>query len=179
MIFRPVQHNDDEYANLMSQREREWIINIQVNQLKDERDYYYTVYMQKKKAEAEGIDLQKGRRHFFGEENDESVNEGGGYNRRDEETALLLKSESALVDSPKDEYTPRQFEKSLGKLQAINVKAPRKIIDLGAVDADLDSSTTSAQKDSRYAEHIEKSIWSFSKLFSKNFQKLQEDSDGA
>jgi hypothetical protein len=57
---------EDEFAGLMSQRDRQWIINIQVNQLKDEHDYYFTVYNQQKKAIEEGIDLKRGRRHFFG-----------------------------------------------------------------------------------------------------------------
>ena len=52
--------DEDEFAGLMNQRERQWVINIQLNQLKDENDYYYTVSNQKKKAAAEGIDLKKG-----------------------------------------------------------------------------------------------------------------------
>ena len=51
---------------------------------------------------------------------------------RDEETLLLLKSESMSMDSPRDEYTPLQYENSLGKLQAVTVKAPRKIIDMSS-----------------------------------------------
>ena len=31
-----------------------------------------------------------------------------------------------------DSYTPKQFTNSLGCLQAVTVKAPRKIIDVGA-----------------------------------------------
>jgi DNA topoisomerase 2-associated protein PAT1 len=68
--------------------------------------------------------------------------------KRDEETCLLLKSESASIDSPKDEYTPLQFENSLGKIQATNVKAPRKLIDVGVLNYDLEQAS-SAQKDSR------------------------------
>ncbi len=143
--FHHHQH-EDEYAGLMSQRERGWVINIQLNQLKDENDYYYTVYHQKKKAEAEGVDLKKGRRFFFGEE-EEAVDEDDEDKRmfkRDEETLLLLKSDSMSMDSPRDEYTPLQYENSLGKLQAVTVKAPRKIIDVMGVlnqDAEQLSST--------------------------------------
>ena len=43
---------DDEYSGLMTPRERQWIVNIQLNQLKCENpfldDYYYTVFHQKK-----------------------------------------------------------------------------------------------------------------------------------
>ena len=44
-------------------------------QLKDENDYYYTVFNQKKKAREDGIDLRKGRRFFFGEEESDDENE--------------------------------------------------------------------------------------------------------
>lgn len=147
----------------MNQRERGWVINIQLNQLKDENDYYYTVFNQKKKAQAEGIDLQKGRRFFFGEEeNSDDENEDKRMFRRDEETLLLLKSESMSMDSPKDEYTPLQYENSLGKLQAVTVKAPRKIIDvMGVLNQDAEQLST-AQKDSR---NFKKTLLELEKLY--------------
>lgn len=140
--------NEDEYAGLMNQKERNWVINIQLNQLKDENDYYYTVFHHKKKAEAEGIDLKKGRRFFFGEEENstDDENEDKRMFKRDDETLLLLKSESMSMDSPRDEYTPQQYENSLGKLQAVTVKAPRKIIDvMGVLNQDAEQ-LSSAQK---------------------------------
>ena len=145
---------EDEFAGLMGSRERQWIINIQLNQLKDENDYYYTVYRQKKKALEEGIDLKKGRQFFFGEEEEEESDEENNENRpltnrilrRDDETQLLLKSESASLDSPRDSYTPQQYENSLGKLQAVTVKAPRKIIDvMGVLNQDAEQ-LSAAQK---------------------------------
>jgi len=141
---------EDEFAGLMTQRERQWVINIQLNQLKDENDYYYTVFNQKKKALSDGIDLKKGRRFFFGEEeSSDEENEDKRMFRRDEETLLLLKSESMSMDSPRDQYTPLQYENSLGKLQAVTVKAPRKIIDvMGVLNQDAEQLST-AQKDSR------------------------------
>merc|ERR1719510_1717235 len=156
---RPQHHysdQEDEYAGLMASRERQWIINIQLNQLKDENDYYYTVFRQKKKAAEEGIDLKKGRQFFFGEEDDDEDSEDENdenisHNRilrRDDETQLLLKSESAS-DSPRDQYRAQQYENSLGKLQAVTVKAPRKIIDvMGVLNQDAEQ-LSSAQKDSR------------------------------
>ena len=43
--------SEDEYAGLMSQRDKQWIINIQLNQLKCDNpyvdDYYYTMYQVK------------------------------------------------------------------------------------------------------------------------------------
>merc|ERR1712223_380495 len=116
---RPQHHysdQEDEYAGLMASRERQWIINIQLQQLKDENDYYYTVHRQKKKALEEGIDLKKGRQFFFGEEEEDEDSEDDENNenrpltnrilRRDDETQLLLKSESAS-DSPRDQYRPQ------------------------------------------------------------------------
>ena len=138
--------DEDEFAGLMSQRERQWVINIQLNQLKDENDYYFTVSNQKKKAQAEGIDLKKGRRFFFGEEEDSDEEGHSRMFKRDDETVLLLKSESMSMDSPKDEYTPQQYENSLGKLQAVTVKAPRKIIDvMGVLNQDAEQ-LSNAQK---------------------------------
>merc|ERR1719150_3422433 len=170
---RPEQYysQEDEYAGLMASRERQWIINIQLNQLKDENDYYYTVHRQKKKAAEEGIDLKKGRQFFFGEEEDEEDSEDENDEnrgvltnrilRRDDETQLLLKSESAS-DSPRDQYRPQQYENSLGKLQAVTVKAPRKIIDvMGVLNQDAEQLST-AQKDSR---NFKKTLLELEKLY--------------
>ena len=143
---RESREGEDDFAGLMSQRERQWVINIQLNQLKDENDYYFTVSNQKKKAQAEGIDLKKGRRFFFGEEEDSDEEGQSRMFKRDDETVLLLKSESMSMDSPKDEYTPQQYENSLGKLQAVTVKAPRKIIDvMGVLNQDAEQ-LSNAQK---------------------------------
>jgi len=98
--------SEDEYAGLMSQRDKQWIINIQLNQLKCDNpyvdDYYFTMYQAKREAE----------------NSDES--KAGGQ---------LLLNESMDHSS----YTPTQFENSLGKLQVVTVKAPRQIIDVGVV----------------------------------------------
>ena len=88
----------------------------------------------------------KGRRFFFGEEEDSDEEGQSRMFKRDDETVLLLKSESMSMDSPKDEYTPQQYENSLGKLQAVTVKAPRKIIDvMGVLNQDAEQLST-AQK---------------------------------
>uniref|UniRef100_T1IQ12 Uncharacterized protein n=1 Tax=Strigamia maritima TaxID=126957 RepID=T1IQ12_STRMM len=100
----------DEYANLMSPKEKEWLIKIQLLQLQTNNpyldDYYYTSYLMKQKA------LEKNR---------EGDTEG-------EEPKLLLPE---LTKTETRTYTPEQFEGSLGKLQAVSVNYPRKIIDLG------------------------------------------------
>lgn len=138
---------DDEYAGMMTPRERQWIVNIQLQQLKCENpyvdDYYFTVNNLKRqmaeeigKEEAEDDDDDHGLLHPPGP---------------DEEGPQLLLSESAAAAAAhaRDEYTPTQFTNSLGKLQAINVKAPRKIIDLSVVNTDAHAGDSAAQKDSR------------------------------
>jgi len=102
-------NSEDEYAGLMSQRDKQWIINIQLNQLKCDNpyvdDYYFTMYEAKKEAETA----------------DES--KAGGQ--------LLLTD--SLGEPASANYKPTQFENSLGKLQVVTVKAPRQIIDVGIV----------------------------------------------
>lgn len=73
--------------------------------------------------------------------------------RCEEGPQLLLLSESngdrvAGPDGSKDNYTPVQFTNSLGKLQAISVKAPRKIIDIGCVNIENEGATLN-QKEMR------------------------------
>merc|ERR1719384_1853868 len=75
--------------------------------------------------------------------------------RTEEGAQLLLPAESKLgdgssgvniVSSSGDGYTPKQFTNSLGCLQAVTVKAPRKIIDVGAmVDGQDPNSSTCGQ----------------------------------
>jgi len=100
--------SEDEYAGLMSQRDKQWIINIQLNQLKCDNpyvdDYYYTMYQARKESEVKGGEKAGGQ---------------------------LLMTDS-LTEGP-GSYTPTQFENSLGKLQVVTVKAPRQIIDVGVV----------------------------------------------
>ena len=49
-----MNNNDDAYSGLMTSRERQWIVNIQLNQLKCENpfldDYYYTVFNQNRSS---------------------------------------------------------------------------------------------------------------------------------
>merc|ERR550532_1237791 len=93
-------NTEDEYAGLMSQKDKQWIINIQLNQLKCDNpyvdDYYYTMYQARKEEEKHKDDNRAGKE--------------------------LLLNES-VVDL-NTSYTPAQFENSLGKLQCVTVKAP-------------------------------------------------------
>jgi len=102
---RYFDETEDEYAGLMTPRDKQFIINIQLSQLKCENpyvdDYYYTMYTAKKQ-----------------------------HMEDPESTGQMLLSESMDQDQ---EYIPTQFSNSLGKLQVVTVKAPRQIIDVGVV----------------------------------------------
>ncbi|XP_064628224.1 protein PAT1 homolog 1-like isoform X2 [Lineus longissimus] len=102
---------EDEYANLMTQREKDWIIKIQMMQLTTDNpyvdDYYYTQYKIKLMA------LERRRQR-------------GGQGGDDKEPKLLLPQFAKVETSA---YSPAQFEGSLGKLTASSVHNPRQIID--------------------------------------------------
>jgi len=108
-------NSEDEYAGLMSQKDKQWIINIQLNQLKCDNpyvdDYYYTMFQHKKESSST-----------------EDPKAGG----------QLIKSVSESA-GPSQGYKPTQFENSLGKLQVVTVKAPRQIIDVGVVRGGVES----------------------------------------
>lgn len=136
----------DEYANLMSTREKHWLIGIQLSQLNTDTpyidDYYYTVYKERKvalsgnlrhsqahkdnqlnhpltqpKGHAQLILVQLGNKN--GQRN------GQHRERRNSEN----QSHGQDLKLPTYVFTPLKFENSLGKLQFGSVTAPRKIID--------------------------------------------------
>ncbi len=120
------------------------MVNIQMQQLKCENpfvdDYYFTVYNQKKEAAVAKEEQEKE------EEEEEELDVGQRQLKRHEEgPQLLLHGQESGRD---DQYRPVQFSNSLGKLQAITVKAPRKIIDVGVVNVDAMTEGAS-QKESR------------------------------
>ena len=61
-------NSEDEYAGLMSQKDKQWIINIQLNQLKCDNpyvdDYYYTMY-QARKEEKKNKDDNRAGNHLL------------------------------------------------------------------------------------------------------------------
>ena len=64
--------------------------------------------------------------------------------RTDEGPQLLLQSAEAGR-----EYKPQQFTNSLGMRQAVNVKAPRKIIDVGTIINETTDGQSTETKNSR------------------------------
>lgn len=117
----------DEYADLMSSREKQWLINIQLVQLNTGTpyfdDYYYTIFKERKSKNSK--------------ENLPPTEKNQWHNRR-----VNDRQENQNTLTPKV-YTPLQFENSLGKLQCGSVTAPRKIIDMDIVTPDKDNETNS------------------------------------
>uniref|UniRef100_A0A1L8DD64 Protein pat1 log 1 n=2 Tax=Nyssomyia neivai TaxID=330878 RepID=A0A1L8DD64_9DIPT len=162
----------DEYANLMSQRNKQWLIGIQLLQLNTETpyidDYYYTVFKERRmKRERES------KAHRDNQLNHPLTQPKGhaqlvlmsmgknGTNQRNHD-----RDKKSHQDKDKDKemtprtYTPLQFENSLGKLQCGSVTAPRKIIDMDIMGPDSyqlnPSIELSTQKKSRQMlMHIE------------------------
>ena len=135
----------DEYADLMTNREKQWLINIQLLQLNTNEpyvdDYYYTVFCDKRNKQSTNQD-QKDKKH--------NNNNNNGYHRdnrdRDQQSHHVL---------PRPVYTPMQFENSLGKLQFASVIAPRKVIDMDVVpNSDPQQTTQMQQKDTKRTRQL-------------------------
>jgi len=105
-------------------------------------DYYFTVFNLRKQHQQ--YISARNADNGDPENNPEIDADVSRRAKPEEEGAQLL----IQPDSPRNPYTPLQFSNSLGKLQAATVKAPRKIIDVGILNAD--TSETAAQKDSRF-----------------------------
>nr|KAG5694082.1 hypothetical protein BaRGS_033701 [Batillaria attramentaria] len=99
---------EDEYAGLMTKREKDWIIKIQLLQLNTDNpyldDYYYTYYTLRKKQR-----------------------ESGGGDADNLSLKLLIPNIAKIETKA---YTPAQFEGSLGRLTTASVHNPRHIIDV-------------------------------------------------
>ncbi len=106
----------DEYAGLMSTKEKQWLMSIQINQLISDNpyveDYYFTV-----------LRLRcLGKLH---------------PSRDGKEGPKLIMPERAKTESRT--YAPTQFANSLGKLQVVTYTAPRRIIDVSISQSSPDS----------------------------------------
>lgn len=160
----------DEYRNLMTPRDKQWLIGIQLLQLNTETpyidDYYYTVYKERR---------MKGRRenkfhtdnqlnHPFSQpqghaqlvlqsignrNNNKGVfanNRDNNRDRKNSESRSGANANGGEKDQQQQQqtprtYTPLQFENSLGKLQCGSVTAPRKIIDMEIMAAEAGATT--------------------------------------
>lgn len=99
--------NYDDYAGLMSTKEKQWLMSIQINQLISDNpyveDYYFTVL----------------RLRCLGK-----LHPG----RDGKEGPKLIMPGKAKTE-PRT-YAPTQFANSLGKLQVVTYTAPRRILDV-------------------------------------------------
>ncbi|XP_055373730.1 probable serine/threonine-protein kinase tsuA [Condylostylus longicornis] len=172
----PVEY--DEYANLMSIRDKHWLIGIQLSQLNTETpyidDYYYTIYKEKKAKQSGEIGQSKTHKdnqlnHPFSQPKGHaqlvilSMGKNGTQNHRNGQNNRERRNSESANNKDKDNqqqqrnfnYTPLQFENSLGKLQYGSVTAPRKIIDMEIMGNENSTQTNtpleiSAQRKSRY-----------------------------
>ncbi|XP_003737628.1 protein PAT1 homolog 1 [Galendromus occidentalis] len=99
---KAVPRSDDPYCGLMAEREKEFVIRVQMLSLNmqcpQEQDYYYLEFM-KRKSQGKAVCRNK----------------------------LLTQRIQRTVDSPRE---PQQFENSLGKLHSSTAHAPKKILDM-------------------------------------------------
>ncbi|KAJ0182969.1 hypothetical protein K1T71_000945 [Dendrolimus kikuchii] len=131
--------DSDEYAGLMSQREKQWLINIQMLQLNTGtpyiHDFYYTVFLERQASkEKEGVKEahkanQQNHPFYSGAVKQET------HTHRERHNSNRHNSTSEDGGTPRT-YVPQQFENSLGKLQCGSVTAPRKIIDVELVGSE-------------------------------------------
>ncbi|XP_007497602.1 protein PAT1 homolog 1 [Monodelphis domestica] len=120
------QLRKDPYANLMLQREKDWVSKIQMMQLQSTDpyldDFYYQNYFEKleKLSAAEEIH---------------------GDGPKKERTKLITPQVAKLEHA----YKPVQFEGSLGKLTVSSVNNPRKMIDAVVTSRSEDDETKEKQ----------------------------------
>ncbi|XP_015774966.1 PREDICTED: protein PAT1 homolog 1-like isoform X1 [Acropora digitifera] len=115
---------DDPYAGLMTRREKEWLIKIQLLQLTSNQpdldDYYFQTYTRRKTSkehveQSEGVQLKL------------NVPEDNKEVRETTKMAL------PQFEREKRNYTPVDFQGSLGKVSSASVQHPRQMVDLTIV----------------------------------------------
>ncbi|KGL79275.1 Protein PAT1 1, partial [Tinamus guttatus] len=120
------QMRKDPYANLMLQREKDWVSKIQMMQLQSTDpyldDYYYQNYFQKLEKLSAAEEVQ-------------------GDGPKKERTKLITPQVAKLEHT----YKPVQFEGSLGKLTVSSVNNPRKMIDAVVTSRGEDEETKEKQ----------------------------------
>ncbi|XP_028012453.1 protein PAT1 homolog 1 isoform X1 [Eptesicus fuscus] len=116
----------DPYANLMLQREKDWVSKIQMMQLQSTDpyldDFYYQNYFEKLEKLSAAEELQ-------------------GDGPKKERTKLITPQVAKLEHA----YKPVQFEGSLGKLTVSSVNNPRKMIDAVVTSRSEDDETKEKQ----------------------------------
>ncbi|XP_053672391.1 protein PAT1 homolog 1-like [Anopheles nili] len=126
----------DEYANMMSERAKHWLLGIQLSQLNKDtayyNDYYFCVIRDRKERERGAERESKAHKDntFYHPFSQQQHWNGMSRERRNSENSSSTKD--GIKEIPR-RYKLVQFENSLGKLQCGSVIAPRKIIDQDVV----------------------------------------------
>jgi len=106
----------DPYANLMTQKEKDWVTRIQRTALQSDRpeidDYYYQNFVERRLRE-------------------------GSYDANGSNPKRLITHSNPITDGKK--YVPVQYNNSLGKLTTSSVYNPRQIIEIVANEDDTAS----------------------------------------
>ncbi|ALC47699.1 Patr-1 [Drosophila busckii] len=161
----------DEYANLMSTRDKHWLIGIQLSQLNTDTpyidDYYYTMYRERKMGQVRHSQAHKdnqlnhpltqprghaqlimvqlgnknGQRNGHGQQHRERHNSENTSSNNNSGNNHNNNNNNAL---PTYIFSPLKFENSLGKLQYGSVTAPRKIIDADIMGSEADSALSAS-----------------------------------
>lgn len=138
----------DPHAYLMTSREKDWVIKIQMMALQSDRpeidDYYYQRYIDKR--------LQEGKLSF---DDDNS------------EQKRLITPTKANPDGKK--YVPVQFDNSLGKLTVSSVYNPRQIIDV--IHAEKEEEQTTETFDTKMGMNKRLEIY---KVIEKSYSSVME-----
>uniref|UniRef100_A0AAG5D741 mRNA decay factor PAT1 domain-containing protein n=1 Tax=Anopheles atroparvus TaxID=41427 RepID=A0AAG5D741_ANOAO len=128
----------DEYANMMSERAKHWLLGIQLSQLNKEtayyNDYYFCVFRDRKERERGAERESKAHKDntFYHPFSQQMLHRNGLIReRRNSDNSSSAKDNIKEIQPRR--YKPVQFENSLGKLQCGSVIAPRKIIDQDVV----------------------------------------------
>lgn len=132
--FRPMH---DKFAGFMSQREKDWLIKIFRLQCKVSNPYvedYYEVNFNVKKATNE-------RRKTLAKQQNKDAN--------DEEIDEIIENDPMIVlpeHAKMEEEQPKyiQFDNTLGKIQMLNTKCPRKLLDVNPDKPNGDSSNSNS-----------------------------------
>lgn len=118
--------NQDKYSGFMTQKEKDWLMRVFRIQCKVNdpyvEDYYEVNYM-----------LKKNSLNRIAKQKETMINEGGEKSSeseiKDEEPVLVL-PQLAHVDDSKPKYI--QFDNALGKIQVLNSKCPRKLVEFSS-----------------------------------------------
>lgn len=175
------QEEFDDYANLMSTRDKHWLIGIQLSQLNTDTpyidDYYYTVHRQRKNGQVRHSQAHKDnqlnhpltqpRGHAqlilvqLGNKN--GSRNGQQHRERRNSDNTSSSNASGITNSGNNSnalsgyiFSPLKFENSLGKLQYGSVTAPRKIIDAEIMGSDTTTADNTVSASSAARQSTEK-----------------------